>query len=104
MAVLIRAKRVEDKIRKLARQNGETLSRAVEKAVDSQLAAMIPAPKGRVDWASAHRNRASRTRMAGLGDRDRRERSSHDRHRQLGRGRHGDGRQTTSVRWRSSPR
>jgi len=36
MAVLIRAKRVEDKIRKLARQNGETLTRAVEKAVDSQ--------------------------------------------------------------------
>jgi len=51
MAVLIRAKRVEDKIRKLARQNGETLTRAVEKAVDSQLAATTPAPKGRVDWA-----------------------------------------------------
>jgi|RhiMethySRZTD1v2_1073278.scaffolds.fasta_scaffold353933_1 antitoxin VapB len=51
MAVLIRAKRVEDKIRKLARQNGETLTRAVEKAIDSQLAATTPTPKGRVDWA-----------------------------------------------------
>ena len=36
MAVLIRAKRVEEKIRRLAREAGETLTDAVEKAVDQR--------------------------------------------------------------------
>ncbi|HEX8662819.1 MAG TPA: type II toxin-antitoxin system VapB family antitoxin [Beijerinckiaceae bacterium] len=49
MAVLIRAERVERKIRTLAKQNGETLTDAVEKAVDDRLAATAPKRKGRVD-------------------------------------------------------
>lgn len=46
MAVLIRAKRVEEKIRKLARARGETLTGLVERAVD-HLEATEPARKGR---------------------------------------------------------
>ena len=49
MAVLIRAKRVDRKIRDLAKQNGETLTEAVEKAVDARLAATAPKRKGRID-------------------------------------------------------
>lgn len=49
MAVLIRAKRVEQKIRDLAKRNGETLTEAVEKAVDDRLAATAPKRNGRVD-------------------------------------------------------
>ena len=48
MAVLIRSKGVEEKIRKLAKRNGETLTRTVERAVD-HLAATRRKPKGRVD-------------------------------------------------------
>ena len=49
MAVLIRAKRVDRKIRDLAKQNGETLTEAVEKAVDDRLTATAPKRNGRVD-------------------------------------------------------
>jgi antitoxin VapB len=49
MAVLIRAERVDRKIRTLAKQNGETLTEAVEKAVDDRLAATAPKRNGRVD-------------------------------------------------------
>ena len=49
MAVLIRAERVETKIRELAERTGETLTEAVEKAVDDRLAALPPKRKGRVD-------------------------------------------------------
>jgi len=49
MAVLIRAERVEQKIRELAARTGESLTEAVEKAIDDRLAAMLPKRKGRVD-------------------------------------------------------
>jgi antitoxin VapB len=49
MAVLIRAPEVEDKIRRLAKKRGVTLTRAVETAVDRELAETEPARKGRVD-------------------------------------------------------
>jgi antitoxin VapB len=49
MAVLIKAKRVDGKIRKLATETGETLTEAVEKAVDERLASLPAKPKGRVD-------------------------------------------------------
>ena len=45
MAVLIRAQRVEQKIRELAERTGETLT----EAVDNRLAATPPKRKGRVD-------------------------------------------------------
>jgi len=48
VAVLIRAKRVEEKIRRLAREAGETLTDAVEKAVDQRLV-RLPAKRGRID-------------------------------------------------------
>jgi antitoxin VapB len=51
MAVLIRAERVERKIRQLAKQNKETLTDAVERAVDDRLAATAPKRSGRVDRA-----------------------------------------------------
>lgn len=49
MAVLIRAERVERKIRELAERTGETLTKAVEKAVENRLATMPPKRRGRVD-------------------------------------------------------
>ena len=49
MAVLIRAERVERKIRQLAKQNGETLTVAVERAVDERLATTARKRGGRVD-------------------------------------------------------
>jgi len=49
MAVLIRAERVEQKIRELAARTGESLTEAVEKAVDDRLATTAPKRKGRVD-------------------------------------------------------
>jgi len=49
MAVLIRAERVEQKIRELAARTGESLTEAVEKAIDDRLAATLPKRKGRVD-------------------------------------------------------
>jgi antitoxin VapB len=48
MAVLIRAERVERKIRELAERTGETLTDAVEKAVDQRLI-RLPAKRGRID-------------------------------------------------------
>jgi antitoxin VapB len=48
VAVLIRAERVERKIRTLAARTGETLTDAVEKAVDDRLAIVSPR-QGRVD-------------------------------------------------------
>jgi antitoxin VapB len=48
MAVLIRAKRVEEKIRELATRTGEGLTEAVEKAVDQRLT-RLPAKRGRID-------------------------------------------------------
>lgn len=48
MAVLIRAKRVEEKIRDLAQRTGETLTEAVEKAVEQRLI-RLPARRGRID-------------------------------------------------------
>ena len=48
MAVLIRAQRVEEKIRKLAERTGESLTEAVEKAVDQRLI-RLPAKRGRID-------------------------------------------------------
>ena len=50
MAVLIRAERVEKKIRELAERTGETLTDAVEKAVDARLAEVPAKRKGRIDW------------------------------------------------------
>ena len=49
MAVLVRAERVEQKIRELAARTGESLTEAVEKVIDDRLAAMLPKRKGRVD-------------------------------------------------------
>jgi len=49
MAVLIRAERVEQKIRELAARTGETVTEAVEKAVDNRLATLPRTGKGRVD-------------------------------------------------------
>jgi len=49
MAVLIREERVEQKIRELAARTGETLTDAVEKAVDHRLATLPTRRKGRVD-------------------------------------------------------
>ncbi len=49
MAVLIRAERVERKIRELAQRTGEGLTEAVEKAVDDRLVLLPPRRKGRVD-------------------------------------------------------
>jgi antitoxin VapB len=48
MTILIRSKRVDEKIRKLAKENGESLTEAVEKAVDARLASSAK-PRGRVD-------------------------------------------------------
>jgi antitoxin VapB len=49
MAVLIRARRVDEKIRELAKRTGRSLTEAVEAAVDKNLAETAPKPRGRVD-------------------------------------------------------
>lgn len=49
MAVIIRAERVERKIRELAERTGEGLTEAVEKAVDDRLVALPSRRNGRVD-------------------------------------------------------
>jgi antitoxin VapB len=52
MGVIIKNAAAEAKIRKLAKRTGETLTRAVERAVDERLAKIEPhLPKGRVDRA-----------------------------------------------------
>jgi len=52
MGVIIKNAATEAKIRKLAKRTGETLTQAVERAVDERLAKTAPAPrKGRVDRA-----------------------------------------------------
>jgi antitoxin VapB len=51
MAILIKSKRVEGKIRELAAETGDSLTEAVEKAVDARLATVPPKRKGRVDHA-----------------------------------------------------
>lgn len=48
MAVLIRAERVERKIRTLAKRTGAGLTEAVENAVDRELD-RVPERKGRID-------------------------------------------------------
>lgn len=51
MSILIKNARAEKKIRKLARRTGETMTAAVERAVDERLAKLEPEQrkKGRVD-------------------------------------------------------
>jgi hypothetical protein len=49
MAVLIRAERVERKIRELSERTGRGLTEVVEQAVDKELASLPPRRKGRID-------------------------------------------------------
>jgi antitoxin VapB len=50
MAVFIKKPEAEAKIRELAARTGETLTEAIERAVDERLARLPPGPsKGRVD-------------------------------------------------------
>jgi antitoxin VapB len=51
MGILVKNTETEKKIRKLARRTGETLTAAIDRAVDDRLAQLGPAPrkKGRVD-------------------------------------------------------
>ncbi len=63
MAFLIRAESVEQKIRELAERTGETLTQAVQKAVDERLAAMPPKRKGRVDREGLAKLLAEMTRF-----------------------------------------
>jgi antitoxin VapB len=51
MGILVKNAAAEKKIRMLARRTGETLTRAIERAVDDRLAALGPPrhKKGRVD-------------------------------------------------------
>jgi antitoxin VapB len=50
MGILIKNPETEKKIRKLAAQTGETITSAVDRAVDDRLA-RLPARKGRIDRA-----------------------------------------------------
>ncbi len=52
MGVIIKNPSVEKKIRRLAKRTGETLTTAVERAVEERLA-RLPPKKGRVDWERA---------------------------------------------------
>ena len=58
MAVLIRAERVERKIRELSERTGRGLTEAVEHAVDKELANLPPRRKGRIDWEAIARLQA----------------------------------------------
>ena len=53
MAILIRNEETEAKIRRLAKRTGQTLTSAVDRAVDAELAKLGPPPrrrkKGRID-------------------------------------------------------
>ena len=50
MGIFIRNETTERKVRRLARRTGQTLTAAIDHAVDAQLAALGPAKKkGRVD-------------------------------------------------------
>jgi antitoxin VapB len=56
MGVIIKNVTTEAKIRKLAKRTGETLTEAVERAVDERLARIEPRPRqGRVDRAKLAR-------------------------------------------------
>jgi antitoxin VapB len=48
MGIIIKNPSAEKKIRRLAKRTGETLTTAVERAVEERLARLSP-PKGRVD-------------------------------------------------------
>ena len=50
MGIIIKNPKAEKKIRQLAKRTGETLTAAVERAVDERLA-RLPKQKGRVDRA-----------------------------------------------------
>ncbi len=50
MSIIIKNGKAESKIRELAKRTGETLTTAVERAVDERLSRLgSPKPKGRVD-------------------------------------------------------
>jgi antitoxin VapB len=51
MGVIIKNAATEAKIRKLAKRTGESLTQAVERAVDERLARTEPQRRGRVDRA-----------------------------------------------------
>jgi antitoxin VapB len=51
MGILIRRPETEDKIRELAKRTGETITDAVDRAVDERLSRIGNQPRaGRVDW------------------------------------------------------
>ena len=51
MGILIKRPETEEKIRELADRTGETITDAVDRAVDERLAKVAPRrPVGRVDW------------------------------------------------------
>jgi len=51
MGILIKRRETEDKIRELADRTGETITDAVERAVDERLAKVGPPGRsGRADW------------------------------------------------------
>jgi len=51
MGILIKRPETEDKIRELANRTGESITDAVDRAVDERLAKFgPPKPNGRVDW------------------------------------------------------
>jgi antitoxin VapB len=55
MGILIRRPATEAKIRELAARTGESITDAIERAVDERLAKLEPAKrKGRVDWKKLH--------------------------------------------------
>ena len=50
MSILIKNAKTEKKIRKLAKRMGETMTAAIDRAVNDRLAKLAPSPKkGRVD-------------------------------------------------------
>jgi antitoxin VapB len=52
MGILIKRPETEEKIRELAARTGETITDAVDRAIDERLAKLGPRkPAGRVDWS-----------------------------------------------------
>jgi antitoxin VapB len=51
MSILVKNPKTEKKIRKLARRTGETMTAAIDRAIDERLARLGPPPrkKGRID-------------------------------------------------------
>ena len=51
MSILVKNPKTEKKIRKLARRTGETMTAAIDRAIDERLAKLGPSPrkKGRID-------------------------------------------------------